>query len=38
VDDNMDWCGRSLLELVQLAADREEWRRVITGFNSSQAP
>ena len=34
----MDWCGRPLPEVVQLTAGREEWRRVVTGFNGSQRP
>jgi len=27
-----------LPEVVQLTADREEWRGVVTGLNSSQGP
>ena len=38
VDDMVDWCGRSLLEVVWLTAAREEWRRVITGLSRSQGP
>jgi len=30
--------GGPLPEVVRLTADREEWRRVITGLNSSQGP
>jgi len=32
----VDWCSRPLPEVVRLTADKEEWRRVVTGFNSSQ--
>ena len=38
VDDIVDWCGRPLPEVVWLMADREEWRRVVTGLNGSQGP
>jgi len=39
MDDIVDWCGRrSLPEVVWLTADREEWRRVVTGLNGSQGP
>ena len=38
VDDTMDWCGRPLPEVVRLTADREEWKRVVTGLNGSQGP
>ena len=37
VDDIVDWCGRPLPEVLRLTADREEWRRVVTGLNDSQA-
>ena len=33
----VDWCGCSLQEAVQLANDRQSWRRV-TGLNSSHGP
>jgi len=36
VDDIVDWCGRPLPEVMLLTADREEWRRVVTGLNGSQ--
>jgi len=36
-DDIVDWCGCSLPEAVQLANDRQSWRRV-TGLNGSHGP
>jgi len=38
VDDIVHWCGRPLPEVARLTADREEWRRVVTGLNGSQGP
>jgi len=38
VDYIVDWCGRPLPEVVRLTADREEWRRVVSGLNGSQGP
>jgi len=38
VDNIVDWCGRPLPEMVQLTADTEKWRRVVTGLNGLQEP
>jgi len=39
VDDIVDWCSRPLRKwCMWLTADREEWKRVVTGLNGSLGP